>query len=131
MFSPPRHGAYRHRRGGAGLCADDGPLRRLGGVHPGLPGDLLPDEADYTRAMSLSRLAADLESVASPVLADLLLAVMSYSNLVAGTTVGFVVSTLFVISASLPALSTAPALALRRKQPRRRPAGWRLSSSFS
>ena len=31
--------------------------------------DLLPDEAEYTKALSLSRLAADLESVASPVLA--------------------------------------------------------------
>ncbi|MBU1345344.1 MAG: MFS transporter, partial [Alphaproteobacteria bacterium] len=39
--------------------------------------DLLPDEAEYTKALSLSRLAADLESVASPVLAALLLAVMS------------------------------------------------------
>lgn len=69
--------------------------------------DLLEDEAEYTRALSLSRLAADLESVASPVLAALLLAVMSYSNLFAGTAVGFVVSALFVVSAVLPALSTA------------------------
>ena len=69
--------------------------------------DLLEDEAEYTKALSLSRLAADLESVASPVLAALLLAVMSYSNLFAGTAVGFVVSALFVVSAVLPALSTA------------------------
>ena len=69
--------------------------------------DLLPDETEYTKALSLSRLAADLESVASPVLAALLLAVMSYSNLFAGTAVGFVVSALFVVSAILPALSTA------------------------
>jgi predicted MFS family arabinose efflux permease len=69
--------------------------------------DLLPDEAEYTKALSLSRLAADLESVASPVLAALLLAVMSYNNLFAGTAVGFVVSALFVVSAVLPALSTA------------------------
>lgn len=69
--------------------------------------DLLPDETEYTKALSLSRLAADLESVASPVLAALLLAVMSYSNLFAGTAVGFVVSALFVVSAVLPALSTA------------------------
>ena len=69
--------------------------------------DLLPDETEYTKALSLSRLAVDLESVASPVLAALLLAVMSYSNLFAGTAVGFVVSALFVVSATLPALSTA------------------------
>ncbi|OYX58679.1 MAG: MFS transporter [Brevundimonas subvibrioides] len=69
--------------------------------------DLLPDEGEYTKALSLSRLAADLESVASPVLAALLLAVMSYSNLFAGTAVGFVVSGLFVISAVLPKPSRA------------------------
>lgn len=69
--------------------------------------DLLPDEAEYTKALSLSRLAADLESVASPVLAALLLAVMSYSDLFAGTAVGFVISALFVVSAVLPAVSTS------------------------
>jgi len=67
--------------------------------------DLLPDEGEYTKALSLSRLAADLESVASPVLAALLLAVMSYNNLFAGTAVGFVVSALFVVSAALPTLA--------------------------
>ncbi|MBR7559719.1 MFS transporter, partial [Mycobacterium tuberculosis] len=41
--------------------------------------DLLSDEAEYTKALSLSRLAADLESVASPVVAALLLAVISYN----------------------------------------------------
>ena len=64
--------------------------------------DLLPDEAEYTKALSLSRLAADLESVASPVLAALLLALMGYNNLFAGTAVGFVVSGLFVVSAAQP-----------------------------
>ncbi|HVL41328.1 MAG TPA: MFS transporter, partial [Brevundimonas sp.] len=69
--------------------------------------DLLPDEGEYTKALSLSRLAADLESVASPVLAALLLAVMSYNNLFAGTAVGFVVSALFVVTAVLPKLGKA------------------------
>lgn len=67
--------------------------------------DLLPDEGEYTQALSLSRLAADLESVASPVLAAVLLAFMSYNNLFVGTSVGFVISALFVVSAALPALS--------------------------
>ncbi len=67
--------------------------------------DLLPDEAEYTKALSLSRLAADLESVASPVLAALLLAFISYNNLFVGTALGFVVSALFVVGASLPVLS--------------------------
>lgn len=67
--------------------------------------DLLPDEGEYTKALSLSRLAADLESVASPVLAAVLLAFMSYNNLFAGTAIGFVISALFVVSAALPTLA--------------------------
>ncbi|MDP1914342.1 MFS transporter [Brevundimonas sp.] len=67
--------------------------------------DLLEDEAEYTKALSLSRLAADLESVASPVAAAVLLAFISYNNLFVGTALGFVVSALFVITASLPLLS--------------------------
>jgi MFS family permease len=66
--------------------------------------DLLPDEGEYTKALSLSRLAADLESVASPVLAALLLAFISYNNLFAGTALGFVISALFVVGATLPLL---------------------------
>jgi MFS family permease len=37
--------------------------------------DILPDEREYTRALSLSRLAYDLESVISPMLAAALLTV--------------------------------------------------------
>lgn len=69
--------------------------------------DLLEDETEYTKALSLSRLAADLESVVSPVLAALLLAVMTYNNLFAGTAIGFVISALFVVSAALPTLTAA------------------------
>ena len=69
--------------------------------------DLLPDEGEYTKALSLSRLAADLESVASPVLAAVLLAFMSYNNLFAGTALGFVISAAFVVSAALPILTQA------------------------
>lgn len=71
--------------------------------------DLLPDEAEYTEALSLSRIAADLESVVSPVMAALLLTVMSYNNLFAGTAVGFVVSAAFVVSASLEPQKSAQA----------------------
>jgi predicted MFS family arabinose efflux permease len=69
--------------------------------------DILPDEADYTKALSLSRLAADLESVASPILAAALLGFMTYNNLFAGTSIGFVLSAMLVVSAVLPALSNA------------------------
>lgn len=64
--------------------------------------DVLPKEAEYTRALSLSRLAYDMESLASPALAALLLTVMSFHWLFAGTAVGFVGSALLVVSVSLP-----------------------------
>lgn len=64
--------------------------------------DVLPDEAEYTRALSLSRLAYDLESLLSPMLAALLLTVMSFHNLFAGTVIGFLASAAFVLSVTLP-----------------------------
>jgi MFS family permease len=64
--------------------------------------DVLPNEEDYTRALSLSRLAYDLESVASPMLAAALLSVVSFHALFGGTVVGFLASALLVISVSLP-----------------------------
>lgn len=65
--------------------------------------DVLPDEKDYTNALSLSRLASDLENIVSPMLAGLLLTVMTYHNLFVGTVIGFIGSALFVVSAKLPA----------------------------
>ncbi|THH37279.1 MFS transporter [Aliishimia ponticola] len=64
--------------------------------------DVLPDEARYTRALSLSRLAYDLENIVSPTLAALLLAVMSYNALFFGTVAGFAASALLVFSVILP-----------------------------
>jgi H+ antiporter protein len=64
--------------------------------------DVLPDEKDYTRALSLSRFAYDLESLVSPMLAAVLLAVISYHNLFAGTVVGFLISAVLVVSVVLP-----------------------------
>ncbi len=64
--------------------------------------DILPDEKDYTRALSLSRLAYDLESLLSPVIAAGLLALMSFHSLFAGTAIGFVLSGLLVITVTLP-----------------------------
>ena len=64
--------------------------------------DVLPEEARYTRALSLSRLAYDLENIVSPTLAALLLAVVSYNTLFLGTMAGFVASALFVVSVLLP-----------------------------
>lgn len=64
--------------------------------------DVLPEEARYTRALSLSRLAYDLENIVSPTLAALLLAVMSYNALFLGTVVGFLGSAMLVVSVMLP-----------------------------
>lgn len=70
--------------------------------------DVLPDEAEYTKALSLSRLAYDLESLASPALAALLLTMMSYHQLFGGTVVGFLASALLVVSAVLPRPKLSP-----------------------
>lgn len=64
--------------------------------------DILPDEKEYTQALSLSRLAYDLESLLSPALAALLLTVISFHNLFAGTVIGFIVSAALVVSVTLP-----------------------------
>lgn len=63
---------------------------------------VLKDERDYTRALSLSRLAYDMEALVSPALAALLLTVLSYNNLFLGTVVGFLFSALMVIFTRLP-----------------------------
>ncbi|MFP7721520.1 MFS transporter [Lysobacter sp. A3-1-A15] len=67
--------------------------------------ELLADERDYTRALSLSRLAYDLESLLSPAIAAALLTVISFHGLFAGTSAGFVVSALLVVSAAFPVAS--------------------------
>lgn len=64
--------------------------------------DVLPEESDYTRALSLSRLAYDMESLTSPILAAGLLTLMSYHWLFSGTAIGFVSSALLVVSTVLP-----------------------------
>jgi len=64
--------------------------------------DVLPDEAEYTKALSLSRLAYDLESLISPMLAAALLTMISFHWLFAGTAIGFSLSALLVVSATVP-----------------------------
>ncbi|MBN7777347.1 MFS transporter [Nitratireductor aquimarinus] len=65
--------------------------------------DILPDEEEYTRALSLSRLAYDLENLISPMLAAALLTVISFHYLFAGTMAGFLVSAGLILSITLPA----------------------------
>ncbi len=64
--------------------------------------DVLKNEDDYTNALSLLRLAEDLEQLASPMLAALLLTVVSFPVLFLGTVAGFVASALLVVTARLP-----------------------------
>ncbi|WP_344323562.1 MFS transporter, partial [Kitasatospora putterlickiae] len=64
--------------------------------------DVLPEERDYTRALSLSRLAYDTESLVSPALAAGLLALVGYRWLFWGTVAGFLASAVLVVSVVLP-----------------------------
>ena len=64
--------------------------------------ETLPDEDDYTKALSLSRLAYDLENLISPALAALILLAASWQALFSGTVIGFIASALLVVSVALP-----------------------------
>ncbi|MGB3314218.1 MAG: MFS transporter [Albidovulum sp.] len=64
--------------------------------------DILPDEATYTRALSLSRLAQDIENIASPALAAALLVLIPASALFFGTALGFLGSAALVWLANPP-----------------------------
>ena len=64
--------------------------------------DVLPEENDYTRALSLSRLAYDMEGLLSPTLAAVLLTVITYNWLFVGTIVGFLCSAALVVSVTVP-----------------------------
>lgn len=66
---------------------------------------VLPDKQDYTGALSLARIAEDLEAIASPLIAAALLAVMTSSELYFGTAAGFGLSAALVTACQLPARS--------------------------
>ena len=68
--------------------------------------DVLTDEARYTRALSLSRLAYDLENLLSPTLAAAALLLLSYDALFAANALAFLASAALVFSVRLP--SPAP-----------------------
>lgn len=63
---------------------------------------ILDSEEEYTKGLSLSRLAYDLEALASPALAAIALTVMGYSGLFVGTIIGFIASGLLVAGTALP-----------------------------
>ncbi|MEU0439365.1 MFS transporter [Streptomyces sp. NPDC006186] len=69
--------------------------------------EVLPAERDYTHALSLSRLAYDLESLFSPAVAAALLSLVTYDRLFLGTMLGFSASAALVVSAVLPVRAAA------------------------
>lgn len=69
--------------------------------------DVLPEEKDYTNALSLLRLAEDLEQLLSPMLAAALLTVVSFPVLFGGTVAGFAGSALLVVTVVLPIRAAA------------------------
>ncbi len=71
--------------------------------------EILPAERDYTCALSLSRLAYDLEVVLSPMLAAALLTVIPFNDLFIGTVVGFVGSGLLVALTTFPPMAASDA----------------------
>ena len=64
--------------------------------------DILADEEDYTKALSLSRLAYDLENLLSPMLAALLISLIGFHWLFGGTVIGFLGSAALLLSVALP-----------------------------
>lgn len=70
--------------------------------------DVLEREEDYTAALSLSRLAYDLEAVLSPMLAAVLLLLVPANALFFGTALGFAASALLVLATAVPARHVEP-----------------------
>jgi MFS family permease len=64
--------------------------------------DILPDEQQYTRALSYSRLAYDLENLLSPTLAGLALLLFTYTALFVGNSVAFLISAALIFVTVLP-----------------------------
>lgn len=64
--------------------------------------DVLPEERQYTRALSFSRLAYDLENLLSPLFAGLALLYFSYTGLFVSNSIAFLISAALIIVTALP-----------------------------
>ena len=64
--------------------------------------DTLPNERQYTRALSLSRLAYDLENLLSPTIAALALLVFTYTALFITNAAAFLISAALILATALP-----------------------------
>lgn len=69
--------------------------------------DILSDEGEYTKALSYSRLAYDLEMLLSPLFAGIALLYFSYTALFLGNSVAFLISAVLIMLCVLPQ-SVAP-----------------------
>lgn len=64
--------------------------------------DIVPGASQYTRALSASQVAYTMESLLSPVLAAIALLFLTFNWLFVGTSIGFVVSAVLVLSTRIP-----------------------------
>ncbi len=64
--------------------------------------DIVPDERAYTRALSMSRLAYDLENLLSPLFAGLALMFVTYTGLFVTNSVAFLVSAALIVVTTIP-----------------------------
>ena len=64
--------------------------------------DILPDERDYTKALSYSRLAYDLENLLSPTLAGIALLFFSYTGLFVANSAAFLISAVLILLTVIP-----------------------------
>lgn len=64
--------------------------------------EILPNEKQYTKALSYSRLAYDLENLLSPTLAGIALLFFSYTGLFVANSVAFVISAVLILMTLLP-----------------------------
>ncbi|GAB3686550.1 MFS transporter [Salinisphaera aquimarina] len=67
--------------------------------------EVVPDDAQYTRALALSRLAYELENLLSPALATALLFLVSYNQLFMLNGLAFLGSAALVVTTALPAVA--------------------------
>lgn len=65
---------------------------------------LFDHDDDYTKALSLSRVAYDLENLLSPTIAAILLLFVSFESFFVANSIAFLLSALLVLSASVPPL---------------------------
>ncbi|MFB7483528.1 MFS transporter [Streptomyces anulatus] len=64
--------------------------------------DIVTEESAYVRALSASQVASTMESLLSPVLAAVALAFLSFDRLFLGTSAGFLLSAVLVLSTRIP-----------------------------